>query len=206
MRLPTRILALLLTAVCANHAHASIIYGNLDRYSNDSGGSNNGSFILGQQSSTSGFYSGKAIGFTMGVDAYSVTSLKLRLGNVAGTTDAPSISIWTNNGFDVPGTQVGTFTNPVTFNGATKTDYVFTPASSITLSAGAKYFVVAQQLTPFSTGVDNSYNWYFGSPSVSAAGVASNTVVRFGNTSASPRPSTRRVRRRSTGSSSKAPT
>jgi hypothetical protein len=180
MRLPTRILALVLAAACAATTHADIIYGNLAAYTNDLGNTSNGSSILGQQTNTSGAYFGKAIGFTMGADSYSVTSLTLRLGNITGTTDAPTISLWTNNGSNVPGAQVGTFTNPATFNGVATTNYVFTPASSITLSGGARYFIVVQQTSPF-TGADNGFNWYFGSPSVAASGVASTTVVRLSN-------------------------
>lgn len=168
----------------------AVIIGNLAAYTNDDGQSGNGSVITGA-TTTVNLYSGKAIGFTLGDTAYDLTSVTLRLKNVAGTTDAPSISIWTNNGANLPGVQVGSYlTNPVSFEGATASNYVFTAAGPLTLNASASYFLVVQQLTAATPGVtDVSFSWLNGSPTVTPAGIATGPIGRTTSGSvASPSP------------------
>jgi PEP-CTERM motif len=177
MRLPTRILALFIAAVCATTARADVIIGNMAGVFNDSG---TASGISGPTPVSGGVYSNKGIGFTMGLDSYSVSSVTLRLAgfNAVTADDRPTVSIWTNSGVGNggPGTLVGSFTNPVSFSD-TAANHVFTPASSITLVGGQTYFLVVQQLTPLSTGVDNSFQWLNSSPTIVPTGIASAYII-----------------------------
>lgn len=172
-------------------ARADIIFGNLAAYTNDNGQSGAGSVISGA-TNTVNLYSGKAIGFTLGSNAYTLTSVTLRLDNVTGATDAPSISIYTNNGSNLPGVQVGSYlTNPGIFNGGTNSNYVFTPSGTITFAANTSYFLVVQQLTSGVVGgTDVSFNWLNGSPTVVPTGIATGNIARTTSSSVvSPNPS-----------------
>lgn len=104
---------------------------------------------------TNAGYGNKGVGFTMGATAYTVTTLTLRLTDVSGNGDSPTVSIWA--GTTVPTTQVGTFTNPASFNGTGTFNYAFTAATSFTLNANVSYFIVVQQLG--TTGPDYGFVW-----------------------------------------------
>ncbi len=155
----------LLAACAIPVVQAEIIFGNLAGYTNSSGTASN---------ITSS--AGKAIGFTMAATDYEITSVSLRLsdtGNVAG--DYPKVTIWTNDGANKPGVQVGDiFINP-TLPPAAAT-YSFTPAGVITLEANASYFLVVQNAT-----ASASFNWLNGSPTVAPTGVAGTGIARFGS-------------------------
>lgn len=164
-------LALALAIPCT--APAAVIIGNLSAFTNDGGQSGNGSVITGGT-----FSSGKAIGFTMPSTAYFLDSVTLRLDNLVGTTDAPTVSIWTSNGSN-PVTQVAVLNNPGAFFGDVNTNYVFTPATSLTLQSATSYFIVVQQLNPAASG-DTAFNWLNGNPTVAPTGIASSAIARFG--------------------------
>lgn len=164
----------------------AIIFGNLASYTSDTTNSslisNIASYPADSGNGTPISYTGKAIGFTMGGSSYTVTTLTLRLNEVNSTTDRPAVSIYTNNGSGAPGTLIGTFSNPATFNGSTPTNYVFSPTSSIELYAGSSYFIVVQQLNlnP-QQGDDNLFKWQNGVSTVIPSGIASNPLARFGS-------------------------
>jgi hypothetical protein len=175
---------ILLGCLSLSSAQAAIIFGNLAAYTSDT---TNSTFISGIAYTpanpdavppTGESYLGKSLGFTMGGEAYTVTTLTLRLDNLSGTTDAPTVRIYTNNGSNAPGTFVGGFTNPSNYFGATETDYVFTASTNFTLNPSASYFIVVQQLN--NTGADLSFQWQNGQPTITPTGVASNPVARFG--------------------------
>lgn len=155
---------LLALAVSASSAHSAIIIGNLAAPTTiNVTGSSNVTSINYTPATTgppaaSASYNAKAVGFTMGATDYSVDSITLRLSGVGNTgTDAPLVSIYTANaGKTAPSTLVGTFTNP-TFTSTAITNWVFTPASGITLTAGASYFITVQQTN--TTGSDLSFVW-----------------------------------------------
>lgn len=155
----------LLAACAIPVVQAEIIFGNLAGYNNSSGTASN--------ITSAG---GKAIGFTMAETDYEVTSVSLRLAdtaNVAG--DYPKVTIWTNDGANKPGVQVGDiFINPSLAPAAAT--FTFTPASTITLSANASYFLVVQNGT-----ASASFNWLNGSPTVAPTGVASTGITRYGS-------------------------
>jgi hypothetical protein len=178
-----KLVSLLLALVCASAAHAAIIIGNLASFSNDDGQSGAGSLISGQSSTSfgdfaDGFYSGKGIGFTMPATAYDLTSVTLRLDNVTGVNDAPTVSIWTSNGSN-PVALVATLNSPGGYFGATNSAYVFTPAATVTLAASTSYFMVVQQQG--GPAADNDFNWLNGSPTVVPTGVAASAIARFGS-------------------------
>jgi hypothetical protein len=180
MRFPLAVLTLL--ALCIPSLRADTIFGNLSGYTNDGGQSGAGSQI---NSDGNGGYLGKSISFLMGSTTYTVTDLTLRLANVNDTAgvDVPTVSIYTANASTgVPGTLVGTFTNPTFTAGSTAAAYVFTPASSITLNANTRYAVVVQQLN-VTPGFTQEFNWMNGSTTVtptSIGGIASSPIAKFG--------------------------
>jgi len=182
-----KLLPILLGCLGLSAAHGAIIYGNLAAYTSDT---TNGTFISGINYTPANpnatpnpigeSYLGKSIGFTMGAEAYTVTTLTLRLDNLSGTTDAPTVRIYTNDGSleQKPGTFVGAFTNPTNYFEAAETNYVFTASTNFTLNAGASYFIVVQQLN--NAGPDFGFQWQNGQPTITPTGVASNPIARFG--------------------------
>jgi hypothetical protein len=178
------LLPILLGCLGLSASHGAIIFGNLSAYTSDT---TDGTFISGINYTPANpdatppageSYLGKSIGFTMGAQAYTVTTLTLRLDNLSGTTDSPTVRIFTNNS-GTPGTFVGGFTNPTNYFGSTETDYVFTASTNFTLNAGASYFIVVQQLN--NTGADLSFQWQNGQPTVTPTGEASNPIARWGS-------------------------
>ena len=172
----------LLLGAAALPAHAAIIFGNLEAYTSDTTQS---SLISGINYSPANpaedeaeQYLGKSLGFTMGAEAYTVTTLTLRLDNVNGTTDSPTVRIYTNNGSNAPGTFVGGFINPATFNGTAETNYEFIADGTFTLNPSASYFIVVQQLN--TAEGDRGFHWQNGSPTITPTGVANTPVARFG--------------------------
>ncbi|HSI10013.1 MAG: choice-of-anchor R domain-containing protein [Rariglobus sp.] len=184
MRVPLVILALL--TLCTGSLKAVVIFGNLAGYTNDGGQGGAGTLV---NTSASGQYNGKGVGFTMGLTAYDVTSLTLRLNNVNDTAgiDVPTISIYTATSTGVPVTLVGGFTNPSFTAGSTAANYTFTPASSITLNASTRYVIVVQQLN-VSGGVLQEFNWLNGNGTVTPTGVASTATAVFGANTATSSP------------------
>ena len=175
----------LLLGAAALPAHAAIIFGNLEAYTSDTTES---SLISGINYSPADpdadpakneEYLGKSLGFTMGAEAYTVTTLTLRLDNVNGTTDSPTVRIYTNNGSNAPGTFVGGFINPATFNGTAETDYEFIADGTFTLNPSASYFIVVQQLN--TADGDRGFHWQNGSPTVTPTGVAGSPIARYGS-------------------------
>lgn len=179
------LLPILLGYLGLSAAHGAIIYGNLASYTSDT---TNSALISGigytpanpgGTPPTGESYSGKSIGFTMGAEAYTVTTLTLRLDNITGVSDSPTVRIYTNNGSNAPGTFVGGFTNPTNYFGGTETNYVFTASSAFVLNPSASYFIVVQQLN--TSGPDYIFQWQNGEPTVAPTGVASNPIARFGS-------------------------
>ncbi len=168
------LLFLALLSLFTASLRADIIFGNLSGFTNDNGQSGGGTTI----SPTSG----KAIGFTMAAASYELTSVTLRLRNIAQVgTDVPLVRLYTNAA-GIPGTSLGTLTNPAFVNQTTATNYVFTPAASITLNAGVSYFIVVLQAA--SSSPDLGFNWLNGDPTVtptSAAGIATTPTAVFGS-------------------------
>lgn len=162
------LLALALPLLLTVSVRADIIFGNLPNSSD------------GAQSGINNT-SGKAIGFTMAGNSYDLTSVTLRLNSVGQTAnDVPLVRIYTSSG-TAPSVSLGTLTNP-TFNPTGTSNYVFTPAASITLAAGTSYFLVVYQAV--SASPDTGFNWLAGSPSVtptSVAGIATTPTALFGS-------------------------
>ena len=193
MRVPLVILALL--ALSSATLRADIIFGNLGAYTNDGGQAGAGSQINSSNTGGTTVYSGKGIGFTMGITSYDVTGLTLRLNNVndlAGV-DVPTVSIYTakagapSNGTSSgqANTLVGTFTNPTFTAGNIAANYTFSPASPITLSAGTRYLIIVRQLNVV-TDTIQEFNWLNGSTTVVPTGVAGTATAVFGTSSSNP--------------------
>lgn len=161
------LLIIALPVLLAVSVRADIIFGNLP---------NTGD---GAQSGISNT-SGKAIGFTMAGNSYDLTSVTLRLNSVGQTAnDVPVVRIYTSSG-TAPSVSLGTLTNP-TFNPSGTANYVFTPATSITLAANTSYFLTVHQAV--SASPDIGFNWLAGSPSTlptSVAGIATSPTAVFG--------------------------
>lgn len=159
--------ALLFATCTATTSQAAIVIGNLSSFTNDNG----------TASAVVGTGSGKAIGFTMGADSYTIDSVLLRLRDVGNnlSTDLPLITIWTSNGTS-PVAQVGDIlTNPVSFTPASAVNYTFTTAATITLEANQSYFLVVR-----GNNSATNFNWLNGSPTVAPTGIASSAIGRFG--------------------------
>ncbi len=193
-----KLIATLFTAAFfVGSASAAIIIGNLAGFTSDASSGSNLNSGINFNPAVAGDplavpiipgspqnFGSKALGFQM-TSSFDVTSLTLRLNNLSGNTDAPTVTIYTKSG-NAPGTLVGSFTNPATFTGATPSNYVFTPTSPFVLNSGSSYFIVVQQIN--TVGSDLGFNWQNGSPTITPTGTgATPTVARFGSgTTSSP--------------------
>lgn len=155
MRFRTVVPALVIAA-CAATASAEIILGNYP--------------IANDLSQTAGVNNTrhKALAFTMpaGVD-YTITSVTLRLGNF-DANDTAFLEIRDHTGSTTaPGaTVLGTFTAPAG-TGAAPADYIFTPNGTITLAAGASYWIYLH-----GAAAPSSFDWKASSPGITPTGVA----------------------------------
>lgn len=96
---------------------------------------------------------GKGVAFTMpnplqpapGTTSYTLDSIQLHLsGTSAGNSDI-TLSLYTNDGSNTPGTLIGGFTASSSFTLTPTTGvYTFNPSTSITLSASTTYWVTLQ--------------------------------------------------------------
>lgn len=154
----------------ASITRADVIFGNLAAYNDGNGTPTQ---ILGSADGTAGARLWKGVGITMGSVAYTLTSVDLRLRNVNGVTDLPTVSIYvahpTNNR---PSTFIATLTNPTFSDPTVATNYTFTAASPITLNASARYIIVVQQLGTAPVGSDTTFEWLTSSSTMVPTGVA----------------------------------
>ncbi|MET0262677.1 MAG: choice-of-anchor R domain-containing protein [Rariglobus sp.] len=193
-RLKTSFLVLtVLLAFCTSSVRADIIFGNLGGYTNDGGQGGVGTPINAvNDSGGNNSVLGKGVGFTMGLAAYDVTSITLRLNNVNDTpgVDVPTVAIYTTRtGTPTNGSSqaqalslLGTFNNPSFTAGSTAANYTFTPAAPITLNAGTRYLIIVRQAN-FVPNTTQEFNWLNGNPTVTPAGVAGSAYAVYGTSS-----------------------
>ncbi len=129
-----------------------------------------GGATVGKFGATSFFFR-RAESFTVGAQSYTLDSIDIKMsGNL--TASDYTISLWSNNtGTQHPNAQVLSFTTSV-FNNGAATLVNFTPATSFTLDASTKYWIVAQANGNSTFNVDsvtssggNSMDVDVGSPS-----------------------------------------
>lgn len=128
-------------ACAAGTAQAELIIGNLNAPQVSS-------TVFGG-GSTSQF---KAVGFTMGADAYFVDRVTLAM-DMQGGLGNPIVSIWSGAGS--PQTELAVLTNPANLSGGGTGNFVFTPAGSFTLDSNTTYWIHVRS-DPLD---DADFNW-----------------------------------------------
>jgi hypothetical protein len=148
----------------------SVVIGNL------SGATDRTSSVV---SSFGGLYS-KAVGFTMGADAYELDSVTLRLLEQTGSQSTLSIHLYGGTAANPSGPALVDFdapTIPMIVGNVT-----FTPTESFVLQANQTYWL---DLTGTSNHL-NGITWYASAPSLVPIGVATNAGARFTDQGAPP--------------------
>jgi hypothetical protein len=111
--------------------------------------------------------SSKGNSFTMDGTSRSLQSVTLSLGKAAdGTIGTFQVELRNDNS-STPGTVIATLTGESNPLPLTATTYSYTPSSEVTLSAGTKYWVVAEATT---TSGSYTWNWTSSPFSSGAAG------------------------------------
>lgn len=125
---------------------------------------------------------GKAVGFTMGSESYTLSSVSIWLtssSTVTLTSTNIAVEFYTNDGGNTPGTFIAGFAStPGTQVGTTATEVTFAPSTTLTLSAGTSYWVTVKAINTAHIG------WASSSPqpsSYSSAGVQLITPSIFGS-------------------------
>lgn len=135
-------------------ASADVIIGNLPQ-SNDTGFT----------TFSSSFRTVKALSFVMNAGAdYTVDSVVLRLLNFS-SDDSLVVTIRDDGGTNPGATVLGTFTAPNPLGNGTTANYTFALPSSLTLTAGTKYWLDV-------AWVAGDFTWRVSQPSITPTGVA----------------------------------
>lgn len=81
-------------------------------------------------------------GFTLLADyVLDTVTIRLKTSSVAPTPAQVSVSLYTNNGHE-PGSFLEALDGPPSFSASTTANYVYSPASPVTLNSGQEYWVV----------------------------------------------------------------
>jgi hypothetical protein len=150
-------------AALPTSADADVLIGNLP--------GNDGTYT--SLNGSGGSIDSKAAGFTMpaGTD-YFLDQVVLRM-RIMDAANAPVVAIWSDSG-GTPSAVLETLTNPA-FTAGVVADYVFTPPSQVTLTAGQTYWIVVHNQ---STGAD-SFHWMASSPGQTPTGTATSAGYLF---------------------------
>lgn len=145
--------------VCAGAVSADVIISNLD--GND-----------GSQSADLDALRVKGMGFTMPAgDDWTMDFATIRLrANGAGIE--PIVQIWSDVG-GAPDAVIDTLVNP-SFADSGIVNYEFEPSGSVTLEAGATYWLIV-----YGTGVGSTFDWMASSPAQTPTGVATHAGALF---------------------------
>jgi hypothetical protein len=127
-------------------------------------------------------YTQLAQGFTMGSTSYQLSSvvLGLNFGNPVPNSSQILVSLFDDNGSNLPGTQIGTFNtgspNPA-FAADGRSEYTFNYSGTTTLTAGSKYWVVVQNIP-----TSPVFDWWYasGNPSDDPSAKNSSGVTYLG--------------------------
>jgi|JI10StandDraft_1071094.scaffolds.fasta_scaffold07677_2 hypothetical protein len=175
MRIALRASLLTMTFLAALSAPATAleIFGNT--------GLGNAGRQLGSEPLTQ--YNQLAQGFTMGSTAYdlSAVDLGLNFGATVPTSSQIIVSLFSDNGSDLPGSSIGTFNtaSPTpTFTASGFQAYRFNYTGTTTLTTGTKYWIVVENV-PASSPV---FDWWYasGNPSDDPAAQNSSGVTFLG--------------------------
>ncbi|MCC5823350.1 MAG: hypothetical protein LAT64_02335 [Phycisphaerales bacterium] len=94
----------------------------------------------------------KAVGFTMGADAYFVDRVTLAM-DMQGGLGNPVVSIW--SGANAPQTELAVLNNPANLSGGGTGNFAFTPTGSFILDSNTTYWIHVR-----SDPVDGAdFNW-----------------------------------------------
>lgn len=102
-----------------------------------------------------------AQGFTMGSTAYDLSAVKIGLGltSPVPTSSEIIVSLYSDNGSNLPGSAIGTFNtaSPTpAFVAETSNVYEFAYTGTTTLTAGTKYWIVMESIS-----TSPLFEWYF---------------------------------------------
>jgi hypothetical protein len=99
-----------------------------------------------------------AYGFLTGTNStgYSIDSIQLGLANAAGNPNGFNVMIYSSIGDLTPGSSLSALSG--SDNPSAAGNYTYTPASSLTLSAGTAYFIVVTGGTVVANG---AYEWNY---------------------------------------------
>ena len=139
-----RMFVVVLFALLAAPASATVIISNLDPFASTSGGTAFRSSVGADRT--------KDFGWTMGADSYLFDSADLRL-NFYGPEDDPKITIW--SGASAPATQLGVLNNPTAPDPGPGQITTFTATNTIAMAANTTYWIRVELGDP--TG---DFTWY----------------------------------------------
>jgi hypothetical protein len=123
-------------------------------------------------SSLGGNYA-KAVGFTMGDQAYELDSVTLRLVQQPGSSSTLSVGLFGGSAADPSGPALVSFNTPSIPTLAS--NVTFTPVAPLVLQAGTTYWLEVSGQSDTLNGIV----WYASRPGVTSTGVASTLSARF---------------------------